>query len=154
MSNNNGSFEKKFAKQDLNQLTISGNLGRVNDLKFFDNGQAVLNFSLASGDDYTKGTGDSATVVERTVWVDCAVYGKYAEGLNKILRKWKSVTVVGRLQSARGYSSNNTIAASNVLKVENVYVNEWKDKDAQTQPDPFADVVDPQNDKPADEFSY
>ena len=75
----------------MNVLTATGNLGqdcRTNNV----NGTAVCNFSVA----IKAGYGDRA----QTVWLDCALWGKAAEGkLPEYLVKGQQVAVSGELST-------------------------------------------------------
>lgn len=73
----------------MNVLTFTGNLG--NDCRVGQAGTtAVCNFSVAM----KSGIGDRA----QTIWVDCALWGKQAEGaLPQYLLKGQSVAVSGEL---------------------------------------------------------
>lgn len=73
----------------MNVLTFSGNLGRdcnTNNV----GGTAVANFAVA----VKSGFGEN----EQTVWVDCALWGKRAEGgLVQYLTKGRQVVVSGEM---------------------------------------------------------
>ena len=75
----------------MNVLTATGNLGQ--DCKTNNvNGTAVCNFSVAM----KAGFGDKA----QTVWLDCALWGKAAEGkLPEFLTKGQQVAVSGELST-------------------------------------------------------
>lgn len=69
------------------QLVISGRVGRDGELRRIQNGDPVLNFSVASD----VGFGEKKT----TVWVDCAIWGIRATALEPYIKKGDPVTVVG-----------------------------------------------------------
>lgn len=75
----------------MNVLSLTGNLGqdcRVGDA----GGTSVCNFSVAM----KSGFGDRA----QTVWIDCALWGKQAEGaLPEYLKKGQGVAVSGELST-------------------------------------------------------
>lgn len=75
---------------DLNSITISGRLTRDPELRFTNNGDGILDFSIASSEKYK----DS----ERTIFIDCAIFGKRAEKLSEFLSKGKQVAVTGKLR--------------------------------------------------------
>lgn len=82
----------------MNVFSFTGNLGR--DAKRSDvNGHAVLNFVVA----VKSGFGQN----EQTLWMDCALWGKQAEGaLVDYLVKGQRVSVSGELGS-REYQGND-----------------------------------------------
>ncbi len=88
--------------------SVRGNVGNV-ELKALPSGDPVLEFSLASNDKI-KG-------VESTTWVRCAVFGKRAEALAKVIEKGTSLLVVGPL-SVRTYDGKNGKGFSVEVKVD------------------------------------
>ena len=75
----------------MNVLTATGNLGQDCEVKQVG-GSTVCNFSVAM----KAGFGDKA----QTVWLDCAIWGKKAEGgLPEYLKKGQQVAVSGELST-------------------------------------------------------
>ena len=75
----------------MNVLTATGNLGQDCEVKQVG-GSTVCNFSVAM----KSGFGDKA----QTVWLDCAIWGKKAEGgLPEYLKKGQQVAVSGELST-------------------------------------------------------
>ena len=79
-----------------------GRIGKDAELRSTKNGTQVSNFSLA----VQVGFGDR----EKTLWVDCTLWEKQAEALNKFLTKGKMVAVTGELD-CRAYISDKDQAA-------------------------------------------
>jgi len=74
----------------VNIFTVSGNIGRDAEVRYTSSGTAVCNFPLAN-------TIRKGTDKEQTVWVQCAIFGKRAEGkLPQYLTKGAKVTVSGQ----------------------------------------------------------
>ena len=71
-------------------ITLSGNLTRDPELKFTDDGLAVVRFGLAS----TRKVKEK----ESTSFYDVAAFGKTAENVHASLAKGSSVLVAGRLE--------------------------------------------------------
>ena len=69
----------------MNSLTITGNLGKDAELKYLQDGAAVLSFSVADSMGRDKGT----------IWWNCSMFGKRAESLSQYLTKGQQVTVIG-----------------------------------------------------------
>jgi len=96
----------------MNVFTFSGNLGR--DVKVNQaGGSTVANFVVA----VKSGYGDR----EQTLWVDCSLWGKRAEGgLPQYLTKGQTVMVSGELGS-REYQDNDgnnkTVLTCNVASI-------------------------------------
>lgn len=103
----------------LNRACLLGNLGQEPDLKFTQAGQAVLKLSLATASSWVDNRGERH---ERTDWHRIVVWGKRAEGLNKILSKGTRIYIEGSIQT-RSWDDQKTgekryateIVANNVV---------------------------------------
>lgn len=80
----------------VNKAILVGNLGRDPELRHTPNGQAVVNFTLATSETWTDKSGEK---VERTEWHRIVVWGKTAEMCNQYLSKGRTVYVEGRIQT-------------------------------------------------------
>jgi len=74
----------------MNIFTFTGNLGRDAEVRYTQNGTAVCSFPVAN-------TIRKGTDKEQTVWVQCALFGKRAEGkLPQYLTKGTKVSISGQ----------------------------------------------------------
>jgi single-strand DNA-binding protein len=80
----------------VNKAILVGNLGRDPELRQTPNGQAVVNFTLATSESWTDKSGERQ---ERTEWHRIVVWGKLAELCNQYLSKGRTVYVEGRIQT-------------------------------------------------------
>ena len=81
----------------VNKAILIGNLGRDPELRYTQNGQAVVNFTLATSESWTdKASGEK---VERTEWHRIVVWGRTGELCAQYLTKGRSVYVEGRIQT-------------------------------------------------------
>ena len=80
----------------FNKVILIGNLGRDPELRYTQSGQAVVNFTLATGESWTDKSGER---VERTEWHRIVVWGKTAETCNQYLSKGRTVYIEGRIQT-------------------------------------------------------
>lgn len=79
----------------MNSVNISGNLTRDSELRQTKGGMAVLNFSIAVNDRrQNKQTGEWEEVPN---FVECVIFGGYAERMSDYLKKGAKVAVSGRL---------------------------------------------------------
>src|SRR5262245_56281315 len=86
-----------FMADGLNRVMLLGNLGADPDLRFTQNGQAVLHMRLATTETYL----DRDKVrKERTDWHNVVVWGKRGEALAKFLNKGSSIFVEGSLRTS------------------------------------------------------
>ena len=84
------------------KVSLVGNVGSVDDLKYLQSGKAVLNWSLAVNTTWNKG----GEKMERTDWYKCALFGERAEALAKYIVKGKQLYVEGGL-NPRKYDGKN-----------------------------------------------
>ncbi len=81
----------------LNKVMLIGNLGRDPEIRYSQQGLAVVNFSIATSEQWTdKNTGERQ---EKTEWHRIVVFGKQAEVCGKYLSKGSSIYIEGRLQT-------------------------------------------------------
>ncbi len=82
----------------LNKVMLIGNLGRDPEIRYSQQGLAVVNFSIATSESWTdKTTGNKQ---EKTEWHNIVSFGKQAEVLEKYLSKGSQVYIEGRLQTS------------------------------------------------------
>jgi len=81
---------------NLNKAQVLGNLTRDPEMRFTPNGQAVLNFTVATN---RRWTGKDGQPGEATEYHDIVVWGKQAENINTMLSKGAPAFVEGRLQT-------------------------------------------------------
>ena len=74
-----------------NFTTLTGNLGSDPELRYFQSGKAICNFSLAA----------SAGKDKPADWFDVQVWGASADRAAKLLRKGSRVVVIGSLKQER-----------------------------------------------------
>ncbi|MCP3872373.1 MAG: single-stranded DNA-binding protein [Desulfobacteraceae bacterium] len=87
----------------LNKVMLIGRLGRDPEIRYSQQGLAVVNFSIATSEQWTdKNTGDRQ---EKTEWHRIVVFGKQAEICEKYLSKGSQIYVEGRLQT-RNYEKD------------------------------------------------
>lgn len=79
----------------INKVAITGNLGADPELRSTAKGTSVLTFRVAVNERVPDGTGGWE---DKAHWFRCAVFGKRAEGLARILRKGSHVGVSGKLR--------------------------------------------------------
>ncbi|MCG8618500.1 MAG: single-stranded DNA-binding protein [Desulfobacterales bacterium] len=87
----------------LNKVMLIGNLGRDPEIRYSQQGTAVVNFSIATSEQWTdRNTGERQ---EKTEWHRIVVFGKQAEVCEKYLSKGSSIYIEGRLQT-RNYEKD------------------------------------------------
>ena len=121
----------------INNLTISGNVGRDVEVRYLPNGTAVADIAVAS----TSGWGDK----KKTTWVSCTLWKERAEKLAPFLSKGTSVVVSGEFHLSDPFT-NKKGETSQTVKMN---VNQLqfsgptsipKETVRGSQPKPVADV--------------
>lgn len=79
---------------DFNHCAMIGRLGQDPTLRYMSNNTAVVSFSLAVSDTWTK----DGEKQERTNWISCEAFGKAAEIINQYMTKGRRLHVSGKLR--------------------------------------------------------
>ena len=79
----------------MNNVTLIGNLGKDNDLKFSQSGNAVVNQSLAVKRSFK----DKQSGEYITDWINLVLFGKTAENFANFTKKGSKVGIEGRIQT-------------------------------------------------------
>lgn len=114
----------------MNQLTTLVRIGRDAEVKTFENGNAVLNFSAVHSETYLK-DGEKKEIL---TWYEVAKWGK-PETLNKLTQWYRkgAVLLVAGTVSARPYLDKNTNEpkASLVLTARAIDIAKFADRDGE-----------------------
>ncbi|MCF8045410.1 MAG: single-stranded DNA-binding protein [Desulfarculaceae bacterium] len=81
----------------INKVIIIGNLGRDPEIRYTQQGTAVVNLAVATSEQWTDKT--SGERQEKTEWHRIVIFGRMAENCEKYLSKGRQVYVEGRLQT-------------------------------------------------------
>jgi single-strand DNA-binding protein len=91
----------------VNKVILLGNVGKDPEVRYFENKQAVANFTLATTDRaYTLANGTQ--VPERTEWHNIVFWGKTAEVIEKYVHKGDRLYIEGKIRT-RSYSDQNGV---------------------------------------------
>lgn len=82
--------------QNINRVTIAGNLTRDPELKATSSGKSVLQFGMAVND--SRLNPQTQQWEDRANFIDVVVFGNMADSLSKMLRKGMKVCVDGKLR--------------------------------------------------------
>jgi len=118
----------------INKVILVGNVGKDPEVRYFDNGGAVANFTLATTErGYTAANG--TVIPDRTEWHNIVVWRALAEVVEKYVRKGAKLYVEGKIRT-RTYDD----AAGNKRYVTEIYADnmELLDKKPEGQQGPPA----------------
>ena len=89
--------------KSLNKVQLIGNVGNDPEIKSFDGGKKVANFTIATNESYKNEKGEK---VDQTEWHKVVAWGKTAEIIEKFVTKGKEVAIEGKL-THRSYEDKN-----------------------------------------------
>jgi single-strand DNA-binding protein len=113
----------------MNNLIITGNLGKDPELKFSADAKALANFSLAVGQRVKV---DGVWIDGPAMWFQVKVFGPQAEKAVDRLRKGDTITVSGRIGEAHWMTKEGGPASS-----LEIYVNDFHKVERATKQDEF-----------------
>lgn len=91
----------------VNKVILIGNVGADPEVRYYDSGQAVATFRLATTDRaYTMANGTQ--VPERTEWHNIVLWNRLAQVVEKYVRKGDKLYIEGKIRS-RFYDDQNGI---------------------------------------------
>lgn len=102
--------------RNLNKCMFIGRIGKDLELKYIPSGSAVLNSTLACGDDYKdKNTNQK---VEKTEWVNFVVFGKKAEIMAQYCKKGSKIFLTGKFTTRRWEDNDGNARYSTEINVD------------------------------------
>ncbi|THB80644.1 MAG: single-stranded DNA-binding protein [Desulfobacteraceae bacterium] len=97
----------------VNKVILVGNLGRDPEIRYSQQGTAIVNFSIATSEEwFDKNTNQKQ---ERTEWHRVVVFGKIAEVCEKYLSKGRQVYVEGKLRTSTYEKEGQTHYSTDVV---------------------------------------
>ncbi len=86
-----------------NKVQLIGNVGNDPEIKNFDGGKKLANFTIATNDSYKNEKGEK---VDQTEWHKVVAWGKTAEIIEKFVTKGLQIGLEGKL-THRSYDDKN-----------------------------------------------
>jgi single-strand DNA-binding protein len=113
----------------LNKVLLIGHLGDEVKMHYFDGGNCIGRFPLATNEVYiNKSTGEKITSTE---WHNIVVRNKAAEVCEKYLSKGDKIYIEGRIKSRQWQGEDGTTKYTNEIQVmEFTFLTTKKDTDA------------------------
>jgi len=91
----------------VNKVILIGNVGKDPDVRYFDNGSAVVNFTLATTErGYTAANGTQ--IPDRTEWHNIVCWRGLAKVAEQFVKKGTQLYVEGKIRT-RSYDDQNGI---------------------------------------------
>jgi single-strand DNA-binding protein len=101
---------------NFNKVLLMGNMTRDPQLSYLPSETAVVEFGLAVNRTYKKQDGSQG---EETCFVDCQMFGRRAEVVNKYFKKGEPIFVEGRLKFDSWTAQDGTKRSKLRVFVEN-----------------------------------
>lgn len=114
----------------LNRLSLIGNVGKDGELRYTQNGVAMLQFSLAVADRRKNKDGEWE---ESTNWFNVTVFGNSAENVSQYVTKGKPVYIEGRVKLREYTDKNNENRASLDVAASNIVLLGGREEGGQQQ---------------------
>lgn len=93
-----------MASRGVNKVILIGHLGQDPEVRYMPNGNAVVNMTLATSENWKdKNTGENK---EKTEWHRVVLFGKLAEIAGEYLKKGSQVYIEGSLQTRKWQDQN------------------------------------------------
>lgn len=104
---------------NFNQVTLLGNVGRTPDVRTFESGSKVANFSLATTFRYKNAAGE---LTDETTWHNIVAHGKLADTVEVFVKSGQQVLVNGRIRvrkytNAAGEEKSITEIVANAIQL-------------------------------------
>ncbi len=141
----------------VNKVILIGNVGREPDVRYFEAGKGVANFTLATTERAHKGAGDHI-IPERTEWHNIVVRGGLVQIVEKYIHKGSKLYIEGKIRSRtyvdkEGLTHYVTEIVVDVLEI--LSPRQARDTTTTTynnteNPNAYGELGEPQNDTDSD----
>jgi len=129
----------------INKVILIGRLGNDPELRYTADGTAVINFRIATSDEWTDKTTNEKR--ERTEWHRIVAWRKLGEICGKYLSKGRQVYIEGKLQT-RSWEKDGIIRFSTEIVASDVQFLGSRQKSNPIPKTQTSDVVEQNDDIP------
>jgi single-strand DNA-binding protein len=100
----------------MNQITIVGNVGQVNEMKYLQSGVPVMSFTVA----VNKTWGQGEDKKESTTWFKVTMWRQLAENLHSYIKKGDPILVTGEVSGEVYPKQDGTPGMSLVVTADKI----------------------------------
>jgi len=134
----------------VNKVILIGNLGKDPEVRYLENGTAVCNFPIATGETYTdRKSGEKRT---QTEWHNIVLWRGLAEIAEKYLRKGMKVYIEGKLRTRSWQDQDGKTRYTTEVVGDNMTMlgkaSEDNSSTQQTSQKPVSNDSEPEDDLP------
>ena len=101
----------------INKVILVGNLGKKPEIREFEGGRKVANFSVATNESYTNKAGER---VKNTEWHNIEMWDRLAEIADKYLDKGSTVYLEGKIKTDQWTDKENVTRYTTRIRVNNM----------------------------------
>ena len=134
----------------VNKVILVGNVGSDPEAKHLDSGQVVVNFSLATSENYKDKNGEK---VSKTEWHRIVIWGKLAEVVDKWVKKGSKLYLEGKIVTKQWDDKDGNKRYTTEISVNNMTMlgdGGKKNDEAAPEYKPVDHNAPPENYKPED----
>lgn len=102
----------------INKVIVLGNVGKEPEVRTFDSGDTVTNFSVATSEKWKDKT--SGELKESTEWHRVSCFGKLSEIASKYVKKGDKIYVEGSLRTRKWTDAAGVEKYSTEIKAEKI----------------------------------
>lgn len=111
----------------INKVILVGNLGKKPEIREFEGGRKVANFTIATNESYTSKSGEK---VKNTEWHNIEMWDRLAEIADKYLDKGSTVYVEGKIKTDQWTDKDNNTRYTTRIRVNNMQMLGGKGNDS------------------------
>lgn len=101
---------------DINKVFITGNVGKDAEIRYFESGKVVVNFSVA----VNEFAGQTKGII--THWFDCRAWGKKAEFIGEYAKSGCMVMIDGHLGVDSYQAQDGTNRTKVIINVDEIKI--------------------------------
>lgn len=106
---------------DINSIFLTGNLGKTPEIKYFESGKVLTEFSIAVSE-Y-----QGANKPEKTTWIPCKAWSHTAEFIAEYARQGSRVMIEGSLKIDRYQTQDGKNSSFAYVLVDKIEITKNKD---------------------------
>lgn len=125
----------------VNRVTLIGHVGKDPDVKHFDNGGAIANFTLATSERGYK-LKNGTEVPPRTEWHNIVATKGLAKIVEQYIKKGNQLYIEGKIRSRSYDDANNIKRYVTEVYAEDIQFLGKRDSDSPKEDDPFENMED------------
>jgi single-strand DNA-binding protein len=117
-------ISKSMATKAINQIVVVGRVGQDPELRYFESGSCIANFSIAV---------NRPTKNKETDWFNIKIWGRQAEIAGEYVKKGSLLAIEGELDFEIWTDKNNQQQTKSIISAKNMRMLGSKADNSQSQ---------------------